>query len=603
MLRGLIIFVSVFIFPTQLHSQSFVYSKNYFRWPLANKPGIVANFGELRSDHWHMGLDIRTDQKENLPVYAAADGYIARISVKPFSYGDAIYINHPNGLTTVYGHLNKFFPKLDSFVTAQQYKQQSWEIDLDFTKDKFPVRKGQFIAYSGNTGASQGPHVHFEIRNTKTERCINPLFFNLPIADAVSPVFTKLAFYNRNLSVYDQSPLLFLVKKIKTGYVLSKDSVIKTGFSKISFGIGAYDCVSGSTNSNGIYSARIFFDSRPLIEFALDSMDYNETDYVNAHIDYRYRYNSGSYLQNLFKLPGDKGRAYKLMDNDRTIQLSDTNVHSVRIEIADVQRNTSAMNFKVQLSDSLASLISYNAHKTFAPNYINVFEQNDFELYLSENCLYDSIQPVFYKINQPAASAVSLLFQFSNASIPVHDAVKIRIKPNVIIPAEWKNKIVLKRTDSKTVNFRKAEWQQDWLAASFSDFGSYQAFVDNVPPTINDPDSFREGAGDTIDLSPSKNIVFYPKDNTAIKSFRAELDGQWLMFGNDKGSLWIYNFDERCPYGVHQLRVRIEDIVGNTTQKEWWFKRHPYTPPKKKIIKKSGKKKITGRKKRAVKKK
>jgi murein DD-endopeptidase MepM/ murein hydrolase activator NlpD len=584
MLHGLKVIVGLLL-SLKICSQSFVYSRNYFRWPLAIKPAIVANFGELRSDHWHMGLDIRTDQKENLPVYAAADGYIARVSVKPFSYGKAIYINHPNGLTTVYGHLNKFFPKLDSFVTAQQYRQQSWDMELQFTKDKFPVRKGQFIAHSGNTGASQGPHVHFEIRNTKSQRCINPLFFNLSIPDAVPPVFTKLAMYDKSLSVYDQTAVLFPVKKTKNGYIPSRDSIIRTGFSKISFAIGAYDCVSGSTNPNGIYSARVLFDSKPLLEFALDSMDYNETDYVNAHIDYRYRYNSGAYLQNLFKLPGDKGRAYRLNNSDATIQLNDTTLHSVKIEIADVQKNVSVMDFKVQFDDSLASLTRSTAHKAFAPNFVNIFEQNDFEIYLDENCLYDSIQPAFYKINQPAPSAASLLFQFSNASIPVHDEVKIRIKPNVTIPSELKNKMVIKRTDSKTVSFRKAVWQQDWLTASFSDFGSYQALVDNTAPTINDPDSYREGAGDTIDLSRSKSIVFYPKDNTGIKNFRAELDGQWLMFSNDKGAAWIYNFDERCPYGVHQLKVRIEDVVGNVTEKEWWFKRSPYTPPKKKKVK------------------
>jgi hypothetical protein len=598
MLHGLKIMIVLLFLSLHICSQSFVYSKNYFRWPLANKPGIVANFGELRSNHWHMGLDIRTDQKQNMAVYAAADGYIARVSVKPFSYGKAIYINHPNGLTTVYGHLNKFFPALDSFVTAQQYKQESWEIELELTKARFPVRKGQFIAYSGNTGASQGPHVHFEIRNTKTERCINPLFFNLPVPDAVPPVFTKLALYNRSVSVYDQGPVLFSVKKTKNGYMPTKDSVIKTGFSKISFAIGAYDCVSKSTNPNGIYSAKIFFDSQPLIEFALDSMDYNETDYVDAHIDYRYHYASDSYLQQLFKLPGDKGRAYKLKNNDGTIELMDSNVHSVKIEIADVQRNISEMNFKVQFSDSLASLVTYNAHKTFAPNYVNIFEQNDFELYLDEDCLYDSIQPVFYRVDQAATNAASLLFQFSNASIPVHDAVKIRLRPNISIPVGWKDKVVIKRTDGRSTTYRKAQWQQDriasgWFAVSFNDFGSYQALIDNIPPTVNDL-----GGADTIELSPAKSIVFYPKDNTGIKNFRAELDGQWIMFSNDKGSPWIYNFDGRCPYGVHKLKVRIEDIVGNATEKEWLFKRNPYTPPKKKPVQKKTKNKKSPAKKK-----
>jgi hypothetical protein len=575
MLHGSKIIICL-IFSLKIYSQSFVYSKDYFRWPVDNKPGIVANFGELRSNHWHMGLDVRTDQKVNMPVHAAADGYIAKITVQAFGYGQAIYINHPNGLTTVYGHLNKFFPGLDSVVVAEQYKRQSWDIELDFTKDQLPVRKGQFIAWSGSTGGSQGPHVHFEVRNTKTQRCINPYFFNLPIIDKVPPAFTKLAIYDRDLSLYDQSPILFPVKKNKDRYLL-KDTLIRTNLSKIGFAIGAYDCVSGSTSPNGIYSGRIFLDEQPIIEFVLDSMDYNETDYVNAHVDYKYRYSGGPYLQLLFKLPGDQGRVYRLKRGDGNIILNDTNVHAIRIEIGDIKRNTSELNFKIKYNNNSGPLVSHAPHKFFAPGNVNIFEENDFELYLDEDCLYDSIQPVFDRSDQPGGNAISSLFRFAHPSIPVHGEINIRIKPGVGIPAELTDKIVIKRTDRKNINYRKADWQKGWVAAKFDEFGSYQAFIDTTSPSVNSL-----GNADTIELNSSKRIVFYPKDNYGIKSFRAELDDQWLMFTDDKGAAWIYNFDERCPYGVHRLKVRIEDIVGNVLEKEWWFKRNPYSPPKKK---------------------
>jgi Peptidase family M23 len=538
-----------------------------------------------------MGLDVRTDHKVNIPVHAAADGYIAKITVSPFGYGQAIYINHPNGLTTVYGHLNKFFPKLDSLVTVQQYKQESWAIELDFAKDKFPVSKGQFIAYSGSTGSSQGPHVHFEVRDSKTERCINPFLFDLPVPDDVSPVFTKLAMYNRNESVYDQTPILFPIKKTKDKFSL-KDTLIETGFSKLSFGIGAYDCVSGSTSPNGIYEAKIFFDEKPIIEFVLDSMDYNETEYVNAHIDHRYWYRSGNYLQNLFQLPGDKGREYRMKNSDGTIYLNDADIHSVKIEIQDIHQNSSVLNFKIRLNDHLHSLIRYNTHDSFSPNFVNVFEQPDFEVYLPENCLYDSIEPFLGRNNQVVAGAVASGVQFLDPSIPLHDKMNVRIKPNAPIAEDQKNKIIIRRIDKKGTSYRKAEWQQGWLAAAFGEFGSFQAFVDNIPPTVNEL-----GKGDTVDLSASKSIVFYPKDNSAIKSFRAELDSRWLRFSNDKGSAWIYNFDERCPFGVHQLKVTIEDIAGNVTTKQWWFKRYAHIPPKAK--EKIGKKETTNGKKKA----
>lgn len=598
MLHGLKIIICLFL-SIKIHSQSFVYSKDYFRWPVNNKPGIVANFGELRSNHWHMGLDIRTDQKVNMPVYAAAAGYIARISVQPFGYGQAIYINHPNGLTTVYGHLNKFFPGLDSVVTTAQYKQQAWEIEINFAKDQFPVRKGQFIAWSGSTGGSQGPHVHFEIRNTSTQRCINPYFFNLPIADDVPPVFTKLAMYNRDLSVYDQSPTFLPVKKINNKY-LAKDTLIRTDFSKIGFAIGAYDRVTGSTSPNGIYSGRIFLDGQLMTEFVLDSMDYDETEYANSHIDYKYRYQGGSYLQLLFKLPGDHGRAYRVKRGDGSIILNDSNVHAIRIEISDMKQNASQLNFKVKANS--AASVAGTPHKSFSPDNVNIFEESDFELYLNEWCLFDTVQPVYSRINQPAPGAVSSLFRFADASIPVHGDANIRIKPSAEIPGELTGKIVIKRTDGKSVSYRKAEWQKGWVAAKFGDFGSYQAFIDTASPLISDPLlTYREGNVDTLDLSSSKRIVFYPKDDIGIKSFRAELDGQWLMFTNDKAAAWVYNFDQRCPYGVHRLNVRIADVAGNVTEKEWWFKRYPYSPPMKKIPPKkktSGKKHVATTKKK-----
>jgi len=599
MLHGLKIFIYLF-FSAKVYSQSFVYSKDYFQWPVDNKPGVVANFGELRSNHWHMGLDVRTDQHVNMPVYAAADGYIAKITVQPFGYGQAIYINHPNGLTTVYGHLNKFFRKLETVVTAEQYRRQSWETELNFTKDQFPVRKGQFIAWSGSTGGSQGPHVHFEIRDTRTQRCINPYFFNLPIADKVPPVFTRLAMYNRDLSIYDQNPTLFPVKKISDKYLL-KDTLIRTSLPKIGFAIGAYDRISGSTSPNGIYSGKIFLDGQQLIEFVLDSMDYYETDYVNSHVDYKYRYEGGPYLQLLFKLPGDNGRAYRLKTGDGCIILNDTNVHAIRIEIGDVKQNVSELGFQIKRIDSVVPSVTRIAHESFPPGNVNIFEQNDFELYLDEDCLYDSIQPTFERADQQGPDAISSSYRFSEAAIPLHGEVNIRIKPNVGIPEELTEKIVIKRTNGKGDGYRKAKWQKGWVSAKFGDFGSFQAFIDTTPPFVNSL-----GSTDTIDLSPSNRIVFYPGDNSGIKSFRAELDGQWLMFSNDKGAAWIYNFDERCPYGVHQLRVKIEDIVGNVTDKEWWFKRNAYSPPMKKVPprkKSGGKKHVTSTKKTSTNKK
>jgi murein DD-endopeptidase MepM/ murein hydrolase activator NlpD len=189
------------------------YPQNYFEWPVKTTVGIVANFGELRPNHYHMGLDCRTDGRVNVPIVAAADGYIAKIHVDPTGFGRTLYINHPNGLTTLYAHLNTLNPALEKYLIEQQYLQKKWKVDVIVPAGLFAIKKGEFIAYSGNTGGSQGPHLHFEIRDTKSENVLNPLLFGLPIEDNVPPEIFRIAVYDSRVSVYEQAPKIYIIKK------------------------------------------------------------------------------------------------------------------------------------------------------------------------------------------------------------------------------------------------------------------------------------------------------------------------------------------------------------------------------------------------------
>ena len=565
----------------------------YFRNPLNIPMEIVANMGELRPNHWHMGLDIRTNQKENLQVHTAAPGYVAHIGIRPQSFGRFIIINHPNGLSTLYAHLNDFNPQLEEYVTAQQYAQETWAIELDFPKDKFPVNRDQLIAYSGNTGGSQGPHLHFEIFETKSTRRLNPLLFGFPLMDDVPPTLVRLAMYNRHKSVYEQLPALLAVKKTDSGYILPKVPVLKTGLNKLSFGLQCFDRISGSSNEDGVFSAALFVDDRLYSRFAIDSISYASTAYMNAQIDYKYRYNGGAFLQHLSRLPGDLGGVYNPGQNDGVVELNDTLPHAIRIEVRDSYNNLSELNFLLQYNEGLKSTMMPVGNSSFPPGQVNVLDKPDFEIYLPENSLYDTV-PSLYSRN-PATSpyAVSAAHQLNDASYPLQDEMTVRIKPINPLPADWKNRLVIQRTGGRNET-RKAVTQGDWLSAKFGDFGVFQAYADILPPTINSI-----GNGDTVNLSPASRILFTPSDNFGIRSFRAELNGEWLRFTNDKGRNWIYRFDERCPYGTYHLKVMVEDIAGNTTVKEWWFKRGPYTPPKKKAAKKkSSKKKTTTKKKK-----
>ena len=591
------------LFSLSLAAQPASFPKNYFSNPLGVPMELQSNFGELRPNHWHMGLDLRTLQKENLPIYASADGYVAKVGIRAISFGRFIIINHPNGLSTLYAHLNDFFPELEKYVTDKQYKLESWAVELDFTKDQFPVSKGQFIANSGNTGGSQGPHLHFEIINTKTEKRLNPLLFDFPVWDYVPPTILKLAMYDRSRSTYDQSPVFFSLKKTDSGYIIPKIPVIKTGLNKISFAVQTFDKMNNSNSPDGIYAAKMYFDNEPQVEFILDSIDYDESVYVNAQIDYKYKYNGGEYLQHLSILPGEKGVAYKQIKGDGVINLVDTGFHLITIEVMDVMKNVSQLNFVIQHDDSLSTTEQKEFVNSFlTPNLVNEIKKPDFELIIPAVSLYDTV-PLLYSRNSSSAQySVSASHQVNDPSFPVHSDITVRIKPDKTIPAEWRNKILIQK-GGKGNSLSVAKREGEWFTAKFGDFGTFQAFADIISPQVNEL-----GKGDTIDLSPASRIIFTPTDNFGvIKNFRAELDSQWIRFTNDKERRWIYQFDERCPYGIHHLKVTVEDLVGNKIEKSWWFKRYPYTPPppkKKKTKKKSSsKKKIVSGKSKTPKKK
>ncbi|MEO7961011.1 MAG: M23 family metallopeptidase [Ginsengibacter sp.] len=545
------------------------YPKNYFIYPVQAKIGLAANFGELRPNHYHMGLDCRTDQAQNKNVLAAAEGYVARVKIEPFGFGRAIYINHPNGLTTLYAHLNEFYPELEEYVNAQQYELQSWEVYLDIPEKKFSVKKGQFIAKSGNTGGSQGPHCHFEIRDTRIEKVLNPLLFGLPIADDVPPTIIRLAMYDRCLSTYSQSPKLFSLKKLPSGYTTTLP-VITFNTDKISFGISANDKVSGSSNPNGIYAATLYLDENPVSAFVLDSIGYNETRFLNAHIDYKTRAQGGPYIEHLSRLPGYPESVYRDITGNGVLEITDDSIHQVRIEVQDANGNTSNLNFKIKKglikeNGRLTDSAKYYQQQEFHPGFVNIFESEAMQMMFSPGDLYDSVSFIQTVKQNNAANSYSDFFTAGSGLIPIHSYFITRIKANQDVPASLKDRMLMKRTWGSKTEIVKAVADGEWYTASFRELGNFELIADDEDPVIG-------GFSDNANLSKFSRIVFTPKDNqNEMKNFKAMLDGKWLKFTNDKGRSFIYNFDERCPRGYHELNVSIEDEAGNVANKIFHF--------------------------------
>ena len=540
------------------------YPQGYFQWPVIATHALAANFGELRPNHYHMGLDCKTDQKENVPIVASAEGYIAKVKIEPLGFGRCIYINHPNGYTTVYAHLNKFYPALEKYITEQQYRLQSWKIFIDIPANLFPVKKGEFIANSGNTGGSQGPHTHFEIRDTKTDKVLNPLLFGFSLTDNIAPDILRLAVYDRSLSVYEQIPRFYPIKKIN-GVYTTTPAIIISPSAKLSFAITAYDRYTGSTNKNGIYQALLFEDAQLIVGFQLNSISYDETRYINAHIDYKLRNSGGSFVQHLSKLPGYPLGVYQQAAGDGVIDLADNATHQIKIAVKDAYGNSSLLKFSVQKPSNLIQqlIVPVNPLTEFHPGFLNVFENDQVHIYMPEICLYDAIH---FKYGETASAKGFPIFQIHNATVPVQAKFSIQIKNNT---ATYPDKMVMHRFALGKNDYAKATNKNGWFKASFRDFGNFQLMEDLIAPVIT-AIGFKEG----MRVANLKRLAFVITDNTEeLDNFKATLDGQWLLMSNDKGKTFIYTFDEHCTAGTHELIISVTDCVGNTTIKHYHFTR------------------------------
>lgn len=573
--RQIVFFLPIFLLNiTYCSAQVFSdkhYPQDYFIWPVDAAKSLSANFGELRPNHYHMGLDCRTDRLRNKQVFAAAGGYISRVKIESWGFGRAIYINHPNGLTTLYAHLNDFYPELEKFIKEQQYRLKSWSVDLDIPAALFPVTKGQLIAYSGNTGGSQGPHLHFEIRDTKTEKVLNPSLFGFPIPDNIPPDIYRLAVYDRSVSTYEQTPKIYSLKKVNGVYVTSP-AVVIVNTDKISFGISATDRYNGSANRNGIYEAVLYENEKPVVGFQLDSIGYDDTRYLNAHIDYKMRSSGGAYVEHLSELPGYTNSIYKKFKGNGVITLSDDSARFIGIEVKDANGNTSVIKFEIKRQTGYTGKnnkdsASYFQPQEFHPGFINLYENSNISFYLPENCLYDSFRFQYKEISQNTGYPV---YQLHNTNVPLHTYFPVSIYASTTLP----DKMVMHRFANGKDDYAKANpvkkgKEQGWFTASFREFGSFQLLADTIAPLIN-PVGFRDG----MDCSKLKSIVFVVTDNTEeIKKFTATLDGNWLCFSNDKGRRFIYEFDEKCNAGPHELKITAEDQVGNINEKTYQFTR------------------------------
>ncbi len=404
------------------------YPSGYYGNPLGIPVELAANFGEVRNNHFHMGLDIRTNGKENLPVYAAAGGFVSRVTIEEAGFGHALYLTHPNGTITVYGHLNRFTPALEDYVRARQYKNEQWQQDIQFSKNEFPVAMGALVAYSGNTGASEGPHLHFEIRDIRTGNNLNPLGNGFGLNDNLPPVIQGLYWYGRAKSIYQTEAIPIPIRGDDNNYSANEE-VTTVSQPCISLGLEATDKNAETKYRLGIYKVMEYMDDSLVFCFALNSVCYSDTRYVNACIDYGKWFQQSKCIQLLCKLPGNKLPVFEGSPGNGVIYLEDKKVHCLKILVFDAAGNLTVIKLNVKyVGTNHTANNSLNHGRQMVPGKTNTVKTAHATANFGTNAFYDTVPFTMYEEAPTEANSASALVHLHNATVPVHDTYNLRLQ-------------------------------------------------------------------------------------------------------------------------------------------------------------------------------
>ena len=553
------VFLAIKVDAQQIFSNN-IYSLNDFSAPLdIAPPALAGSFGELRSNHFHSGIDFRTNQRTGYPVYATADGYIARLRVQNSGFGLALYINHPNGFTSVYGHLSRFNPKIAQEVIKIQYQKKSYEIDEFPNADLIQVRKGDVIAYSGNTGSSGGPHLHFELRDTKTEATVNPQLLGIQIPDNIAPVISSMYVYRLNGKPFNEfTPKQYFQVIGGAGkYSLNKVTTINLS-GEVGFGISTTDRHNGNSGLNGVYSIELALDGKTIFTSALERFSFENSKAINTHIDYPAFLNQKRSIQKSFVDLGNPLKIYSNLVNNGLTTFDDGKLHQIKYTVTDAKGNKSNLQFNV-LSNPKAIINSPIPISgiLFPYNEINQYNNDDIKVILPKGTLYNDLNFIYKKLPKPAQNSFSAIHQIQNNLTPLHIGFGLWIKADsAIIKYQSKALIVNVNRSSQGGYF-----ENGFVKASPKTFGSFFITVDTIAPTIT-----------PVNIASCKNMVgltkisFKIRDNlSGIKSFNGYIDGKWILmeFDTKSANLW-HSFDERTLAGKHSFELIVVDMKDNT---------------------------------------
>jgi hypothetical protein len=558
--------ISILFFNTLHRSPD---NKNIFISPVRIPLLLSSNFGELRIDHYHSGLDIKTQGVTGKEVVAAADGYVYRIGVSPGGFGKVLYVKHPSGYSTVYGHLDKFTPEIEQYVIERQYENKSFQVALFLTKDIFQVKQGDLIGFSGNSGSSGGPHLHYEIRKSENEMPVNPLQFEFGTKDTIKPVIEKLAIYpiNNYSDINGKNELKTIDTEGKNGkYSISEENGVSIG-GMAGFGIKSFDMLNDSPNKCSIYSIELNIDSVPVFRYKMDGFSFSESRYINSHIDYETYIRNGIYIERAFALPNDRLSVYKEMVNRGIFNFKDGKVYRGELIVKDIHGNKSTLLFKIKGTSTVSPDSVENDLKNLKImpyGRSNKFDSENISVRIPAGALYDTL--LFkYRKSEGTKEMFSDIHVIHNLYTPLHKPYSLSIRPSRIPPGKESKMIIVQLTGDLKRKASTGIWADGHLTAEVQSFGKYYIGIDTISPSIN-----VNGLVSGADLSEKKVLKITIADElSGIKSYEGIIDGKWALFEYDqKNDLIIYRFDEnRITRGAkHNLSLTVIDNVDNKSR-------------------------------------
>lgn len=548
--------------------------RNYFRSPLDIPLRLAGCFGELRTGHFHTGMDITTCETEGLPIYAAADGFVRRIGISGMGYGNVLYLDHPNGYTTVYGHMSRFRDDIAAYVRKVQYKTESFDQDMMLEKDLFPVKKGDMIGFTGNTGGSTGPHLHFEIRNTKTEHPMNPLLFGLEVPDTIPPTIMGIKIYPLDTSSYvqviytaytkngtktltaaaGQNIKLEVYRRKGRYYLKNVASILAVG--KIGFSIQAQDHQNDNYHRMGIYSIEMCVNDEQQYVKRMKELDFGLKRCINTHIDYAEHEKTGQWFEKCFVSPGNNEPIYDVQKNKGAVEFT-SGIYHVGFYLTDISENTSDIVFDVTAPASGITAKYNREHFDTLVSYDvpMVFQRPGFYASLPTNTFFENTG-INYSVKPMPGHKYSDVFSFGNMNVPVRDYFEVGIQPKNL-PDRLKDKACIVSYANGSLG---GVYEKGWLKAKARSLGKFYVAVDTTAPVI-----LKLNIKDGMSMARSAGLRFQIRDNlSGVKDWRGTIDGHWVLFQQDaKYHLIYYLFDEYCPPGKHELVLEATDNKNN----------------------------------------